>query len=386
MILHIDMDAFFASVEQMDNPALRGKCVIVGGKSGRGVVAASSYEARKFGVCSAMPVFQARRKCPNGIFVVPRKKRYKEVSMEIMSLLNKYSPLVEQVSIDEAYLDAEGCARLVGEPEKMAMDIKKDIAETVGLTCSIGVAPIKFLAKIASDMDKPDGMTVISRENAMLFIETLPIRKVPGVGEAMNKSLEILGIGTLGDVRKIPDKILTDRLGKFGVRLKAMSNGEESSCVSPFRAAKSVSSEETLAGDTGDPEVLAKYLLKHSEDVGRELRKSGLRAKTIHLKLKYSDFKQVTRSVSLAIPVQSSDTIYKEALKMLENRVSLKKARLIGVGASNLFRENMFLQMNLFEDPETDVKWEKIEKTVDSISCKYGKDIVKRASLNDIKR
>jgi DNA polymerase-4 len=202
MILHIDMDAFYASVEQLDNPRLKNKCVIVGGTSNRGVVSAASYEARRFGIHSAMPIYQAKQKCPHGIFVPPRMSRYKAVSKKVMALLRDFSPLVEPVSIDEAYMDITGCQRLFGEPQETAGEIKRQIKETVQLTCSIGVAPNKFLAKIASDLEKPDGLTLILPDRVAEFIDSLPIKKVPGVGKKMYRQLELLRIRTLGDVQR----------------------------------------------------------------------------------------------------------------------------------------------------------------------------------------
>ena len=214
MILHVDMDAFFASVEQLDNPDLKDQCVLVGGLSDRAVVAACSYEARKHGIHSAMPMFQARRKCPDAVIVPPRRARYKELSGKIMNVLGKFSPLVEPVSIDEAYVDITGCDKLLGDPIQVGKAIKRKIKETVHLTCSVGVAPVKFLAKIASDLDKPDGLTLIEQDEVMGFIEILDIGKVPGVGPKMRVQLRKLGIGTLGDVRKYPEKVLAGHWGK----------------------------------------------------------------------------------------------------------------------------------------------------------------------------
>ncbi|MDO9264583.1 MAG: DNA polymerase IV, partial [Desulfosalsimonadaceae bacterium] len=290
MILHIDMDAFFASVEQLDNPELAGKCVIVGGGTNRGVVAASSYEARKFGVYSAMPIFQARQKCPQGIFVPPRRHRYQEVSKIIMSLLTSFSPLVEPVSIDEAFVDITGCEKILGSPLEIGRKIKQKIRETVGLTCSVGIAPLKFLAKIASDMDKPDGLTIIPPEEVGRFIQVLPVRKVPGVGANTEKTLERMGIKTLGDVGAYSEKQLLDQLGKFGKRIFELANGIDRSSVTVDRPVKSASCEETLATDTRDKALLKRHLLAQSEDVGRQLRGHGLKAKPVTLKIKYSDF------------------------------------------------------------------------------------------------
>lgn len=384
MIIHIDMDAFFAAVEQLDNPGLKGRCVIIGSPSGRGVVATASYEARRFGVHSAMPMFMAREKCPQGIIIRPRKRRYRELSVIIMDLLKEFTPLVEPVSIDEAYLDISGCRRLFGSPEETARRIKAKVLETVNLTCSVGIAPCKFLAKIASDMDKPDGLTFIRPENALDFVKTLPIGKVPGVGKKNLQRLKKIGIGSLGDVRRYSDAMLQKKFGKFGHHLKNLSLCRDNSRVTPFSRAKSVSSETTLAVDTADKTKLQLHVLRHSEDVGRQLRKLEVRAKTITLKIKHADFRQFTRSITLAAPTNSSETIYKTAAKLLETYPLTTRIRLIGVGASGLGKQKGAVQMNLFREHENpDSHWEKIDRAVDSIWEKFGENTVKKASLHD---
>ncbi|MBW2592175.1 MAG: DNA polymerase IV [Deltaproteobacteria bacterium] len=384
MIIHIDMDAFFAAVEQLDNPELKGQCVMIGSPSGRGVVATASYEARRFGVHSAMPMFMARKKCPQGIIVRPRKRRYKELSVIIMDLLREFTPLVEPVSIDEAYLDISGCRRLYGSPEETALQIKAKVLDTVNLTCSVGIAPCKFLAKIASDLDKPGGLTFIRPENAMMFVETLPIEKVPGVGKKTLQHLKKIGIKSLGDVRNYSDEMLLKKFGKFGHHLRDLSLCRDNSRVTPFSRAKSVSSETTLAVDTADKTKLLLHVLRHSEDVGRQLRKLEVRAKTITLKIKHADFRQFTRSVTLAAPTHSSETIYKTAAKLLAAYPLTTRIRLIGVGASGLGKKKGAVQMDLFKKRESsDSNWEKVDKAVDSIGKKFGKNTVKKASLHD---
>ena len=384
MILHIDMDAFYASVEQLDDPRLRNKCVIVGGTSNRGVVSAASYAARQFGVRSAMPIYQAKQKCPHGIFVPPRMDRYQAVSKKIMAVLRDFSPLVEPVSIDEAYVDITGCQRLFGEPQEIAWEIKRKIRETVNLTCSVGVAPNKFLAKIASDMQKPDGLTLIAPEQVGAFVDSLPINKVPGVGNKMQHQMELLGIRTLGDIQRLPQETLLRHLGKFGLRLRALSAGIDDSPVTPHAPHKSISSERTLAADTRDRELLKRCLLSQSADVARQLRQAGVRAKTITLKIKDADFKTVTRRVTIAIPGQSSKTIYEQAVRLLDEYKITKKIRLIGVGTSGFSPVSASVQMGLFEhSEEADGDWEKVDKALDAISKKFGKDVVGRATLKD---
>ena len=386
MILHIDMDAFYASVEQLDNPGLKGKCVIVGGPSKRSVVSAASYEARKYGVRSAMPVFMAKQKCPEGVFVSPRIQRYKEVSKKIMKLLCDFSPLVEPVSIDEAYIDITGGERLLGSPEQVGIHIKEKIREKVKLTCSVGIAPNKFLAKIASDMEKPDGLFIIMPDEAHEFIKSLAINKVPGIGKKTGSLLENLGITTLGDVKKYREKILLSRLGKSGKRLIELSACIDNSPVTPFSQRKSVSTEHTLTEDTRDQTILKKFLLKHSQDVGRELRRLEVKAKTITLKLKQEDFKQITRSTTIDNPTQSSETIYSTACRLLLKYRLKTKIRLIGVGASGFVPSAMPFQMELFEQKEKKGdNWEKVERAIDAIIEKFGEDAVRRAALTENK-
>lgn len=371
------MDAFFASVEQLDNPALKGKCVIVGGLSGRGVVSAASYEARKFGVHSAMPMYLARQKCPHGVFLSPRMGRYSEISEKIMALLGTFSPLVEPVSIDEAYVDISGCKRLLGDPETIGSAIKKKIRDIVCLGCSIGIAPNKFLAKIASDINKPDGLTIIRPEQALRFAESVPIGKVPGVGKVKFKEFEQIGIKLLGDVKKYPGEMLLKRFGKYGNRLLELSSGSDDSPVVPFSRSKSISCETTLEKNTCDKIFLNKYLLEHAEDIGKQLRGQGLRAKTVVLKIKDAGFRQSTRSITVKTPTHSSQAIYKEAVTLLNSYELNKEIRLIGVGVTGLIPVSVPVQINIFdEEKKKNGKWEKVDRTVDDIIKKFGKDIV----------
>jgi len=380
MILHVDMDAFFASVEQLDNPALRGECVLVGGESDRGVVAACSYEARQYGVHSAMPMFQARRKCPDAVIVRPRRHRYKAVSKKLMHILRAFSPLVEPVSIDEAFVDITGCERLKGEPEKIAQDVKTNIFSQLKLTCSIGVAPLKFLAKIASDMDKPDGLTVIRPEGVATFIRSLPLEKVPGVGPRMQVQLSELGVRTLGDLRDYPETTLIRRLGKFGHRLRELANGVDTAAVAPDSITKSISSEETFRANTRDPKVLNRYLLRQAEEVARQLRRKNFRTKTVTLKIKFADFTLVTRQMPLNRPSQSALSLYQAAVKLLSACPLNRDVRLIGVGASGLLPVTAPVQMDLFSNPaQVDGDWEKVERTLDKISQRFGKGVIGRA-------
>jgi DNA polymerase-4 len=383
IILHIDMDAFFASVEQMDDPSLRNKCVVVGGKSQRGVVAAASYEARKYGIHSAMPIFQARQKCRNLVIVPPRRKRYVELSRKIMAILRGFSPLVEPISIDEAFVDITGCRRLHGTSDRIAAAMKEKILREVGLTCSVGVAPNKFLAKIASDLDKPNGLTVISPGQMPGFINTLVVEKVPGVGQQARKILSSLGIATLGQVRNCPQSVLIKKLGKFGHRLMALSRGEDDAPVTPHSEAKSISTETTLSQNTLDRELLSGYLLSQSQSVARQLRRKQVRSRTITLKIKTADFKLFSRSRTVSRPIQSAERIYQVALELF-NQFSLTQAvRLIGVGAGALRPASTPVQASLFPDNRQarDHKWEKVDRAMDAVAERFGEQAVTRGKL-----
>jgi DNA polymerase IV len=383
IILHLDMDAFFASVEQLDDPSLRGKCVVVGGASQRGVVAAASYEARKYGIGSAMPIFQARQKCRSLLIVPPRRKRYTELSRRIMALLRDFSPLVEPISIDEAFVDITGCRRLYGAPDRIAQAMKDRIFHEVGLTCSVGVAPVKFLAKIASDLDKPNGLTVISSEQMPGFIDQLAIGKVPGVGRQAGRILSSLGINTLGQVRQCPENLLIKKLGKFGHRLMELARGVDESPVSTHSEAKSISTETTLNQNTYDRDLLSGYLLSQSQSVARQLRCKKVCSRTITLKIKTADFKLHSRSRTLSRPVQSAEQIYQVALDLFHGFSLTQAVRLIGVGAGVLQSESTPVQAELFTDGQQvrDRKWEKVDRAMDAVVERFGDLAVTRGKL-----
>jgi DNA polymerase-4 len=385
MILHIDMDAFYAAVEQLDDPALRGRCVIVGGTSGRGVVATASYEARRFGVRSAMPIFEARRRCPQAVFIKPRRERYQAVSRQIMAILQGFTPLVEPVSIDEAYLDVAGCEKISGTPAQIARRIKALILEQTGLTCSVGGAPVKFLAKIASEMQKPDGLTLIAAAEVAGVIERLAIDRVPGVGPAALTRLSPLGVKTLADAGRLGDATLERRLGKFGRRLAALARGEDPSPVDVHSETKSISAEVTLPRDTADSSEIKRMLLDQAADVARQLRRQGLRARTVVLKLKHDDFRQVTRSRTLQAPTQSAHTLFGAAGTLLDAYRLQQPVRLVGVGAANLVPANRPVQKALFaaERRKADADWEKVERVLDAIEARFGPSAVRRAGQDD---
>jgi DNA polymerase-4 len=381
VIAHIDMDAFFASVERLDDPGLEGKPVIVGGSSKRGVVSAASYEARKFGVHSAMPIFQAKRLCPHGIFLPVRMQRYVEVSRVVMKCLGDFSPLVEQVSVDEAYVDLTGTEGLFGPPEEAARAIKLRIHEATSLTSSIGLSTSKLIAKIASDMDKPDGLTVIPPGEVLSFLRELPIGKVPGIGKRSEEELMKLGVVRIGDLQRFKADYLVEKFGKFGERLLRISRGEVDSPVVPYTAPKSISGEVTLEEDTNDPSIIKSILLAQSDRVARRLRKQGFRGKTVTLKLKTGDFKSITRSSTLERPVQLADAIYREAVKLLEAEGLKRHVRLVGVGVGRLEPANESGQLPLFHERcAREEKLERAERAMDEIADRFGHGAVKRGS------
>ncbi len=379
VIMHLDMDAFYAAVEQRDHPELRGRPVIVGGGV-RGVVSAASYEARKFGVHSALPMFTARKRCPEGVFLPVRMRRYQEVSRQVMAVVARVSPLVEQVSIDEAYVDLTGTEGLHGPPAELAQRLKAEIKEETGLTCSIGIAPNKFLAKIASDLDKPDGLTIIREEQVAAFLHDLPVEKIPGVGPKTHRLLSELGVATAGDVLQQPAAFWRGRLGKWGAVLYEKAQGIDESPVTPETAAKSSGTEDTLAADTDDREVLLQWLRSQSEEVGRDLRQAGVKGRTVTLKLKYGDFRQITRSRTLPEPTNSSQVIFNTAAGLLARLQLRMPVRLIGVSVSGLRR--VWVQGMLFPDARQ-ARQEHLDAALDRIHRKFGAGAIRRGRLPD---
>ena len=378
------MDAFYAAIEQRDNPALQNKPIIISGHSKRSVVSTASYEARKYGIGSAMPVFQAKQKCDHLIIVSGNMKKYRDTSRQVMEIISHFSPLMEQVSIDEAYVNIQGCERLFGSPAQIARTIKKNIFDEVSLTCSVGVAPLKFLAKIASDMNKPDGLTLIEPFQVKEFIENLPIRKVPGIGKSAMKAMAALQIKTLGDIQKFSLPILTRKFGKMGQRLSDLANGIDNSCVNTNYTRKSISSETTLSSDIFEFETIKKQILGRAQTVGRELRNKNMICQNVFIKLKFSDFSQITRSKKLDTPICSSFAIFKEALLLVQKISLKKKIRLVGVGVSALKDKHTPVQMSLLKDLDRQKKqWESVDTAVDSISEKFGSNVVKKASLSN---
>ena len=385
-ILHIDMDAFYASIEQRDNPALKGQPVIVGGDAEkRGVVSAASYEARAFGVHSAMPASQARRLCPQGVFLPVRMDRYREVSGQIFEVFQGYTPLIEPLSLDECFLDVTGCESLFGPAPEMAREIKRKILVRTGLTASAGIAPNKFLAKIASDWRKPDGLVEIKPDEVGAFLENLPISKLWGVGKSTEEILKGMGILRAGQLAQYPPEGIGKKLGKFGLELLALARGEDNRPVVPHEEAKSLSQEQTFTPDLQDRQAMEQILLDQAEQVGWELRKQKLKGQTVHLKVRYPDFILITRSQTLSLPTDAGMEIYRTAVKLLEKtEVRSRKARLLGVGVSNLRHRDTPLQRGLFDSYRE--KEEKSLEAVDKIWNKFGPEAIKRASLLERKK
>lgn len=381
--MHIDMDAFFASVEQKDRPELMGKPLIVGGGV-RGVVSAASYEARAFGVHSAMPTWQAKRLCPQAIFVPGRMSRYAEVSRHIMRILQQFSPTIEQASVDEAYLDATGLERLFGPVESLGKAVKNAVKEATGLHCSVGLAPIKFLAKIASDINKPDGLTIIHPAHVQEFLRTLPVQKIPGVGKTFAKALDNMGVRTCGEVWGYPQEFWHRRFGKSGMMLYERAHGIDHRPLTTERVAKSESAEHTLAEDTTDRDILKKWLFKQADRVGRSVRKHGFKGRVVHLKIKYADFRQLTRQSTLPQPTCATRTIFETACHLLDNLQLEDKVRLIGLGLSGFDSPQSQLLLPLNHNQEAQKREDqrtRLDSTLDSLTQRFGLQAITHGAL-----
>ncbi|MGM0602477.1 MAG: DNA polymerase IV [Bacillota bacterium] len=380
-IIHADMDAFFAEVERIDNPQLKGKAVIIGGmKLGdRGVVSTASYEARKYGVHSAMPIATAKKLCPDGVYLPARHKRYSEMSAEIFDILTSFTPLVEKISIDEAFLDIKGCERLYGSPVQIAEKIKEDVYKQTGLKISIGLSVNKFLAKLASDFDKPDGLTVVPGNEIKKFLRDLPVDKIWGVGNKFKESLNEIGINYVRDIWPYSVNELKKLFGKAGVKLYYLSRGIDEREVEVKNEIKSVSHEETFFNNLNDYSEIMAYLLKLSEKVSFRLREQNLYGKTIFIKIRYDNFSTVSRQMSFKRALNSADKIYKFSKKLIDdNKLLNKEIRLLGVGVSSLISDEN-RQLNLFENNKENSGKKELDRVVDKLKHKYGIDSISRA-------
>ena len=378
-IIHVDMDAFYAAVEQRDNPELRGKPVVIGGKpNSRGVASTCSYEARKYGIHSAMPLAEAYRRCPQALFLPVNSRKYRQVSDQLRGIFQTYTPLVEPLSLDEAFLDVTASRALFGAAIEIAQTIKQRIKLELDLTASVGVAPNKFLAKLASDLRKPDGFVVVESDKVQSFLDPLPVERIWGVGRRTAERLHSLNIKQVRDLRLLDKGYLAKLFGVSGAQLYQLARGIDDRTVEAGREAKSIGREVTFAQDIADKEELQTTLLELAVDVGRQLRKEALRAKTVSVKARYSDFRTVTRSHTLDGSTNLDEDIYAEACALL-NEVQLKDPlRLIGVSLSNLTdREDQQLELFGSEKKEK----EKLARVVDAVKERFGEGSITRARL-----
>jgi DNA polymerase-4 len=377
-ILHIDMDAFYASVEERDNPSLKGTPLIVGGTGGRGVVAAASYAVRKFGVHSAMPMREALKRCPNAVVVQPRMSRYQEVSSVVFAIFHQFTPQVEGLSLDEAFLDVTASQRLLGDSQKIAVDIRARIAAQTGLTASVGIAPNKLLAKIASDLNKPDGMCRIGADNLRQVLDPLPIQKLFGVGAKTLPVVNAAGLYTFGDVRQADDNVLWRVFGKHGKLIRDRACGIDDRPVVADREEKSISAEETYDVDIAAPTELCAQLAHLADRTASRLRAQGLIAAVVNVKIRRSDFTTYTRQRALGTATQDTATISAVAQELLKEWIKSQPraaVRLLGVGVADLQEQ---VQSDLFADVKTAPS--RLDSAVDGIRGRFGAGVLTRAS------
>jgi DNA polymerase-4 len=379
-VLHVDMDAFYASVEQRDDPGLRGRPVIVGGPSRRGVVLAASYEVRPFGVRSAMSMGEALRRAPHAIVVPPRRDRYEAASAQVFAIFRRYTPLVEPLSLDEAFLDVTASRALFGDGEATARAIKRDVLAEVDLTASAGVAPCKFAAKIASDLRKPDGLVVVPVDGVASFLAPLPVERMWGVGPKTAPRMRALGFATIGDLAAADAKTMVAHFGTWGEQMILLARGDDDRDVDPSGAAQSIGAEETYENDLIDADSIRRTLLEHAGRVARRLVRSGLSARTVVVKVKYSDFTIRSRRATLPEPVQDTDAIYRAAVGLLARLpIESRRVRLTGVSVSGIERGGP--PLTLIPDAEAE-KRRRIEQVSARISERYGDErTVTRATL-----
>ena len=377
-VLHIDMDAFYASVEELDNPQLKGTPLIVGGTSGRGVVAAASYAVRRFGVHSAMPMSEALRLCPGAVCVPPRMARYQEVSARVFSIFHEFTPLVEGLSLDEAFLDVTSSLKLLGPPEVIGASIRRRIREVTGLTASVGVAPNKLLAKIASDLHKPDGMYVLDPDSMREVLDALPIEKLFGVGRKTLPHVHAAGIRSFGDARRAGDEQLWRAFGRHGKIMRDRASGLDDRPVQPDREEKSISAEDTFATDIRNHADLQIELLRLADRTASRLRSHELFAATVNVKIRRADFATFTRQRALGAPTNDTGVIAgaaKELLAAWLNAQPRAAVRLLGVGVSDL---QAGMQQDLFSAAGVPAS---LDNTVDGIRERFGRGSLTRASL-----
>ena len=378
-VLHVDMDAFFASVALLERPELVGTPVIIGHEGGRGVVSSANYEARRFGVRSAMPVGRALQLCPKATVLAPRYERYREASAQVMAIFRDVTPLVEPLSIDEAFLDVTGAVRLFGEPQRIAAMIRARVRADTGLTCSVGVAPSKFVAKVASTRSKPDGLLVVPPDGVLAFLRPLPVGVIWGVGAATAASLERRGIRTVADLADTPRSVLIGWIGQAsGARLHELAWGRDPRQVETARQEKSIGHENTFGTDVRDEHRLRLELLEQADRVAARLRAGGWRARTLALKLRFADFTTVTRSRTLGEPTDVARRIHEETVSLLTaERLAGRAVRLLGTRAEQLVPADAQMP-GLWSDDE---RWRAAETVRDSAVARFGRGIVTPAAL-----
>ncbi len=390
-ILHVDMDAFFVSAELVRRPELRGLPVVVGGTGGRGVVAAASYEARSFGIFSAMSTYQARRLCPRAIFLQGDHSYYASISSKVMEIFERYTPLVEPISLDEAFLDVGGSVRLHGSPFEIAQSIRRDIKHDQGLTCSVGIAPNKFLAKLATEEAKPSpgpkgpipglGVKVVEEYEIQEFLDPLPVRSLWGVGPVTVARLDQIGVTTVLQLRNFPRDSLIQALGKTqGAHLHRLAHGVDERNVEARQNIKSLSHEETFSEDLYSEQRLTTEIFRMADAVGKRLRGLGILGATVNLKVRLKDFSTFTRSVTLPNPTDSGKIIGKNAVNLLESIETSSGVRLLGVGVSNLTESDLGLQLSFDDIEGNDPEWRDAEKAIDQIHEKFGTQSIGAAS------
>ncbi|MGS0560443.1 DNA polymerase IV [Microbacterium aurugineum] len=375
-ILHVDMDAFYAAVEVLDDPTLRGLPLIIGAPDGRSVVSSASYEARRYGVRAAMPVSQALRLCPSARIVPPHFARYQEVSRQVMAIFESFTPLVEPLSVDEAFLDVQGVRRLWGSPARIAELIRERVRDEVGITCSVGVAATKHVAKMASTIAKPDGMLIVAGDDTLDFLAPRPVRAMWGVGPKAAEALEARGIRTVQDVRDAPTEMIDRAVGAaLGARLRHLARGEDPRAVDTERVEKSIGHEETFDTDLLDRPFLRAELLRLADRVAVRLRRAGWEASTVAIKIRFDDFRTVNRSHTLTEPTAVGQRIGEAAQTLFEQIDRRDPVRLVGVRAENL-RPAGGAGMALWDDDED---WRKVEGAVDEAMARFGSTTISRA-------
>jgi DNA polymerase-4 len=375
-IIHVDMDAFYASVEQRDNPSLRGKPIIVGGHAQRGVVVAASYEVRPFGVRSAMPMARAMKAAPHAIVVKPRFSAYAEASEHVFAIFERYTPLIEPLSLDEAFLDVTASVGLFGSPADIARRIRKEIADELSLPASAGIAPVKFVAKIASDLAKPNGQREVRPEETVAFLAALPVSRLWGVGPKTEEALKVAGLRTIGDVASRDPEWLEERLGSSGRHLWELSQGIDTREVVPDRAAKSVGAEDTFDEDLTGVDALKPHVHSQALRVGRRLRRAGVKGRVVQLKLKFADFTLITRRVTMREATDDGQTLYRTALELLERAHEGKPIRLTGVSVQ---LDEVPPQLGLF--PAAPPRTAKLNAALDKIAERFGSKAITTADI-----